>query len=284
MKYTILINQYAAIELGLQLDVIDLTIFDYISTFMGSDKCKSMDVEGMRYYWISHALIQEQLPLIGIRTKRGIIARVNRLIEAGLIVRLDDETIGKSFYAAGPMYSRYFGFNDNGGIERTGCERNFRGGVNETSHNNNIIDNNISSSNEEDSLVDRDNNINSYLSTNNLNTVKEESVKKPKKTKKSTPTKVIDLSFVADEWADIVSEWLKYKSDRRERYKTEKGARLFYKLLLEFSDSDPSKGRKVIEQAMANNWMGIHPLKTNSTNGHKSELPARANYCSFSGE
>lgn len=41
MKYSININQKAAIDLGLKLDIVDLAIFDYIKDFSAS-KASSM--------------------------------------------------------------------------------------------------------------------------------------------------------------------------------------------------------------------------------------------------
>ena len=38
MKYTILINQYAAVKSGLDLDLIDLAIFDFIKDFFNQDR------------------------------------------------------------------------------------------------------------------------------------------------------------------------------------------------------------------------------------------------------
>ena len=56
MKYTILINQYAAVNSGLDLDLIDLAIFDFIKDFANCSNCVKMHTPEGIYFWISHKL------------------------------------------------------------------------------------------------------------------------------------------------------------------------------------------------------------------------------------
>lgn len=85
MKYTILINQYAAVTNGLNLDLIDLAIFDFIKDFANSSSCvKTQTPEGV-YFWISHKLVLEAMPLLNIKTNQGLIKRIDNLINAGIL-------------------------------------------------------------------------------------------------------------------------------------------------------------------------------------------------------
>lgn len=85
MKYTILINQYAAVTNGLNLDLIDLAIFDFIKDFANSSSCVKMQTPEGVYFWISHKLVLEAMPLLNIKTNQGLIKRIDNLINAGVL-------------------------------------------------------------------------------------------------------------------------------------------------------------------------------------------------------
>lgn len=135
-KYTIQINQYAAIENGLELDIIDLAVFDYIKSFANSKSCAKVQTPEGEYLWISHQNIIDNLPLIGIKTKRGILKRLDNLIEAGLLAKHPDcQKYGKTLYTFGPKYDCIEFTPKNESSELSGCtyERKFLGGMNESS-------------------------------------------------------------------------------------------------------------------------------------------------------
>lgn len=102
MKYSILINQYAAVKHGFKLDLIDLAIYDFIKDFSLSKKCFSINTPDGVFFWISHNLIIENLPLIGIKTKQGIIKRIDNLVKTGILIKHPDcDKHNKSLYAFG---------------------------------------------------------------------------------------------------------------------------------------------------------------------------------------
>ena len=70
MKYNISINQFAAVRNGFakNLDLIDLAIFDFIKDFANSSKCVKVQTQEGTYFWISHKLVMEQMPLLKIKT------------------------------------------------------------------------------------------------------------------------------------------------------------------------------------------------------------------------
>lgn len=105
MKRTILINQQAVIEAGLELDFIDLVIFDYIKDFSHSEKVMKVQCLDGVYFWVAHTKIMEDLPLLGIKTKAGIVKRIDRLVEAGILIKAKESvSVGKSLYRFGPNY------------------------------------------------------------------------------------------------------------------------------------------------------------------------------------
>ena len=105
MKYTILINQYAAVTNGLNLDLIDLAIFDFIKEFANSQKCVKMQTPEGVYFWVSHKLVLEAMPLLNIKTNQGLIKRIDNLIKAGILRKHPNcNRYKQTLYAFGENY------------------------------------------------------------------------------------------------------------------------------------------------------------------------------------
>jgi hypothetical protein len=82
--------------------------------------------------------------------------------------------------------------------------------------------------------------------------------------------KGFDLSFVQEEFLEIVERWLKYKIERREKYKTLASTESMYKKLLKLSNSNIELAEKIIEEAIANNYSGFFALKQGNNNYQNS--------------
>lgn len=92
-------------------------------------------------------------------------------------------------------------------------------------------------------------------------------IEKPKTAaQKPTP----DLSFVAPEFMQVFTEWLAYKKERHETYKTPRSLRACYKRLTELADNDPLTAEKIIQQSFANNWAGLFALKNETQYGKQT--------------
>lgn len=66
-----------------------------------------------------------------------------------------------------------------------------------------------------------------------------------------------------DSMPQVVEDWLAYKREKKQTYKT-RGLAAFRKRLETLSKGDVSLARAIIEQSMASNYAGIFPLKQNS--------------------
>lgn len=107
MQYTITINQLAVINAGLNLDVVDMAIFDFVKQYAHSDKCMKLQTEMGTFFWISHNMVIQELPILGITTGAGIVKRINKLIDAGLLARHPNcDLMRKTFYKFGPNYDK----------------------------------------------------------------------------------------------------------------------------------------------------------------------------------
>lgn len=105
MKYTILINQHAAVNSGLDLDLIDLAIFDFIKDFANCASCVKMHTPEGIYFWISHKLILDAMPLLNIKTSQGMIKRIDNLVKAGILQKHPNcELYNRTLYCFGENY------------------------------------------------------------------------------------------------------------------------------------------------------------------------------------
>ena len=120
MQYSIKIDQLAVMNAGLDVDVVDMTIFDFIQHYAHSDKCMKLQTETGTYYWVSHTTIIQQLPILGISTGAGIVKRINKLIDAGLLSRHPNcDMMRKTFYKFGPNYYKINFTTDNESLQPT---------------------------------------------------------------------------------------------------------------------------------------------------------------------
>ena len=87
-----------------------------------------------------------------------------------------------------------------------------------------------------------------------------------------------DWSIVSEDFRPIVEQWLVYKKEKKQTYKSS-GFKTFCKRLIELSNGNKETARLIVEQSMANNYSGIFELKTNygnsrpnyQNNGHPSD-------------
>lgn len=91
----------------------------------------------------------------------------------------------------------------------------------------------------------------------------------PNGDKKAIPkSKDFDLSFVSEEFKDVFKEWLEYKRERKENYKSDKSLKTCYNRLLTLSGNDCDKAKLVVEQSIASNYAGLFELKSYGTKQH----------------
>lgn len=84
-------------------------------------------------------------------------------------------------------------------------------------------------------------------------------------------------NYIKEEYKISVLKWFKYKSDRKESYKSIDSEKSFYNKLLKLSNNHPQIANDIIEQSMANNWAGVFELKNNKAKEVKliSSVPKR---------
>lgn len=89
----------------------------------------------------------------------------------------------------------------------------------------------------------------------------------------------INRDYIDKEFLEIFNKWMQYKSERKEKYKSELSEKSFYNSLIKLSNNNKLIAEQIIEQSIANNWAGIFELKkplfNNNQDIYKPKKPAR---------
>lgn len=104
MKYTILINQRAIVEINdklsaaMQLDIKDATILAWLMDFHNEPRSKKLLLNEVVYFWVAYGLIIKENPLLGIDNKQVIKRRIDKLISVGLVDKHLETSEGNRTY------------------------------------------------------------------------------------------------------------------------------------------------------------------------------------------
>lgn len=102
--------------------------------------------------------------------------------------------------------------------------------------------------------------------------VKEYNKKDNKLSQKDFSLEIVP-DYVADNYRELYLEWMRYKKQIGNPYKSEIGRKRFYNQLVELSGDDTEKARLIIQQAEANEWKGIFKLKEDNNYGNSNNRP-----------
>ena len=100
-----------------------------------------------------------------------------------------------------------------------------------------------------------------YIKTSSKSKKEKSSAQKEKHTGRSKFDLEGWLGSVEEPWQGLLRQWMEYKIQRRERYKTELGARKCLTLLQNLSSGDARVAQMIIDQSIASNYAGLFPLK-----------------------
>lgn len=82
---------------------------------------------------------------------------------------------------------------------------------------------------------------------------------------------ILNNSLFAEKLKLIFERWVKYKKDRKEKYKTQDSLNTAFKKLEKFSNGDPVLAGKIIDSAIGNNYAGFFELKVENKNSTTTE-------------
>lgn len=83
----------------------------------------------------------------------------------------------------------------------------------------------------------------------------------------------LNLNGSSEKFKEILIEWLDYKKEIKNSYKSQKSIETFFKQLLKFSNTNTQKAKEIIDYSIANNYKGIFEQKNNI----KFQTPQKSN-------
>lgn len=69
-----------------------------------------------------------------------------------------------------------------------------------------------------------------------------------------------DLSYVDAEYVDIWNNWLDYKDEIKNQYKTQRGAIMQFKSLLNYANNNPQLADVIVRRSIEQSWIGLFPM------------------------
>lgn len=84
--------------------------------------------------------------------------------------------------------------------------------------------------------------------------------------------KDFDFSFCSPDYLPVLQNWLTYKRQRRESYKTQQSLEALYRKLQTLSGGDVEIAKMIVEQSQASNWAGLFELKGDAANSQNLKL------------
>lgn len=110
MKYTITINQRAAVENfgDTALDIVDFALIEFIGYWAALDSTRKTVEDGRVWFWLKWTVISQQMPILRLTTRKGVAGRVGKLCDAGFLsAHPENQTNGQAFYALGKNWELY---------------------------------------------------------------------------------------------------------------------------------------------------------------------------------
>lgn len=118
MKYTITINQKSIIESGVNIDIADAAILEWMLVFSHSEKINKLTYEGKLFYFFAYQKIKDDLPILGIG-KDAIYRRIKKMCDLGLLnPHPENQTLNRPFYSFSNFMLSLF-LRDAGGSVQT---------------------------------------------------------------------------------------------------------------------------------------------------------------------
>ena len=267
IQYSLSLHLREVEELGINISLVDLCIFEFLKSFETKTYCQKEKLDdGNIYFWVSHDLIIDQLPILGIKSKRRIISHINKLVDVGLLSRYGKtQELGKSYYKFTELADKF----DSG---HTPSDENVTPPLTKTSHNN------IQDIQEQEYKYISPNGGLSASAFDSKELMKDESKPKSKAKPKKEPTLVTKAK-------NIFEPYFEKKTGEKYYWKAADGAQM-KRLLSQLRFSRQNKGLSVEDEDLlstlqifldkiTDNWM-LSNLSVSNISSKYNELVSQA--------
>ncbi|MFN3194416.1 MAG: hypothetical protein ACE364_00525 [Chlorobiota bacterium] len=86
----------------------EVIIFEFMKLFARNGNCDKIEENGELYYKFTHNFISKQLPILNIKSTKGIKKKIDKLTKAGLIEpNKNNQQKRASYYKFGSRYNEY---------------------------------------------------------------------------------------------------------------------------------------------------------------------------------
>ena len=265
IQYSLSLHLREVEEFGINISLVDLCIFEFLKSFETKTYCQKEKLDdGNIYFWVSHDLIIDQLPILGIKSKRRIISHINKLVDVGLLSRYGKtQELGRSYYKFTELADKF----DSG---CTPSDENVTPPLTKTSHDN-IQDIQV----QEDKYISPNGGL-SASAFDSKESNKEKS--KPKSKPKKEPTLVTKAK-------NIFEPYFEKKTGEKYYWKAADGAQM-KRLLSQLRFSRQNKGLSIEDEDLlstlqifldkiTDNWM-LSNLSVSNISSKYNELVAQA--------
>ena len=75
---------------------------------------------------------------------------------------------------------------------------------------------------------------------------------------------ILNFDFIESEYSVCFLEWIDYKKEKKQSYKTQKSLESCYHNLKLLSDVDPEKAKQIVFNSISNNYSGLFKLKSDT--------------------
>lgn len=107
MKYSIKIDQKAVVDAGYDLDLTDMAIFDVLSVYTNSTKCKRMNEGGDVFFNVPYQIIIDELPIAKIKKTDSVYRRFLKLEQYGIVaMHPDNKRLKQVWFTWGRNYEK----------------------------------------------------------------------------------------------------------------------------------------------------------------------------------
>ena len=267
IQYSLSLHLREVEEFGINISLVDLCIFEFLKSFETKTYCQKEKLDdGNIYFWVSHDLIIDQLPILGIKSKRRIISHINKLVDVGLLSRYGKtQELGKSYYKFTELADKF----DSG---HTPSDENVTPPLTKTSHNN------IQDIQEQEYKYISPNGGLSASAFDSKELMKDESKPKSKAKPKKEPTLVTKAK-------NIFEPYFEKKTGEKYYWKAADGAQM-KRLLSQLRFSRQNKGLSVEDEDLlstlqifldkiTDNWM-LSNLSVSNISSKYNELVSQA--------
>ena len=110
MEFNLNVNQKALIESAgdTPVNANIAFIITFIFRWVNKPSTQTIEEDNVIYYWVSHSLLIKEMPILGIKSKKGIAKILDRLVHSDWLIKYPkSQSICMSYYGLGTRFDTF---------------------------------------------------------------------------------------------------------------------------------------------------------------------------------